>query len=79
LVSSTIFAKAFATKIFKVYPPALFVRRVGCKVMLRAGWSLANSSNILSDLNGEIAYVLRVPRIIPVYCAALRNSRQFTA
>ena len=47
--------------------------------MLRAGWSLANSSNILSDLNGEIAYVLRVPRIIPVYRAALRNSRQFTA
>jgi len=79
LVSSTIFAKAFATKIFKVYPPALFVRRVGCKVMLRAGWSLANSSNILSYLNGEIAYVLRVPRIIPVYRAALRNSRQFTA
>ena len=47
--------------------------------MLRAGWSLANSSNILSYLNGEIAYVLRVPRIIPVYRAALRNSRQFTA
>ena len=37
--------------------------------MLRAGWSLANSSNILSDLNGEIGYVLRVPRIIPVYRA----------
>ena len=47
--------------------------------MLRAGWSLANSSNILSYLNGEIAYVLRVPRIIPVYRAALRNSRQFNA
>ena len=47
--------------------------------MLRAGWSLANSSNILSDLNGEIGYVLRVPRIIPVYRAAPRNSREVTA
>jgi len=36
LVSSTIFAKALAAKIFKVYPPALFVRRVGRKVMLSA-------------------------------------------
>ena len=51
----------------------------GRKVMLGACRSMANSNDILSDLNGEIAYVLRVPRIIPVYRAALRNSREVTA
>jgi hypothetical protein len=79
LVSSTIFAKAVAAKIFKIYPPALFVRRVGRKVMLSACRSMADSNDIFSDLNREIVYVFRVPRIIPVYRAALRNSRQFTA
>jgi hypothetical protein len=79
LVSSTIFAEAVAAKIFKVYPPALFVRGVGRKVMLSACRSTANSNDIFSHLNGEIVYVLRVPRIIPVYRAALRKSRQFTA
>ena len=47
--------------------------------MLSACRSMANSNDILSDLNGEIVYVFRVPRFIPVYRAALRNSRQFTA
>jgi hypothetical protein len=74
-----IFAKAIASKVFKIYSPALFVRRVGRKVMLSACRSMANSNDILSDLNGEIVYVLRIPRIVPIYRAALRNSRQFTA
>ena len=52
LVSSTIFTQTIAAKIFKVYPPALFVRRVGRKVMLRACRSMANSNDILSDLTG---------------------------
>ena len=52
LVSATIFTQAIAAKIFKVYPPALFVRRVGRKVMLRACRSMANSNDILSDLDG---------------------------
>jgi hypothetical protein len=52
LVSSTIFTQAIAAKIFKVYPPTLFVRSVGRKVMLRACWSMANSSDILSDFDG---------------------------
>jgi hypothetical protein len=47
--------------------------------MLGACRSMTNSNDILSDLNGEIVYVMRVPRIMPVYRAALRNSRQFTA
>src|SRR6516164_6801179 len=47
--------------------------------MLSACRSMANSNDVFSDLNGDIVYVLRVPRIIPVYRAALRNSRQFTA
>src|SRR6516165_10700300 len=47
--------------------------------MLSACRSMANSNDVFSDLNGEIVYVLRVPRIIPVYHAPLRSSRQFTA
>jgi hypothetical protein len=47
--------------------------------MLGACRSMTNSNDILPNLNGEIVYVSRVPRIIPVYRAALRKSRQFTA
>ena len=47
--------------------------------MLGACRSMTNSNDILSDLNGEIVYVMRVPRIMPVYRAALRSSRQVTA
>jgi hypothetical protein len=63
LVSSTIVvAQAIALKILKVYAPALFVRRVGCKIMLGAGRPLADSSDVLSDLSGQIVYMMRVPR-----------------
>ena len=80
LVSSTIVvAQAIASKIFKVYAPALFVRRVGCKIMLGAGRPLADSSDVLSDLSGQIVYMMRVPRIILIYAAGFGNSREFTA
>jgi hypothetical protein len=78
LVSSTIFAKAVASKIFKIYSPALFVRRVGCEVMLGAGRPRADSSDVLSDLNGQIVYMMRIPRIILVYAAAFGKSGKFT-
>jgi hypothetical protein len=79
LVSSTIFAQAIASKIFKVYSPAFFVRRVGCKVMLGAGWPPANSSDVLSDLYGQIVYMMRIPRIMLISGAAFGKSRQFSA
>jgi hypothetical protein len=79
LVSSTIFAKAVASKIFKVYSPALFVRRVGCEVMLGASRSPADSSDVLSDLSGQMVYMMRIPRIVPNYGTAFGNSRHFAA
>jgi hypothetical protein len=79
LISSTIFAQAIASKVFKVYSPALSVRRIGCKVMLRAGWSLADSSDVLSDLSRQMVYMMRIPRIVPNYGTAFGNSRHFTA
>src|SRR5262249_17335982 len=79
LVSSTKFAKAFASKIFKVYSPALFVRGVGCEVMLGDWRPRAYSRDVLSDLNGQIVYMIRVPRIILIYGAAFGNGRGVTA
>jgi hypothetical protein len=79
LISSAIFAQAVASKVFKVYSPALFVRRVGCKVMLGARRSLADSSDVLSDLSGQIIYMMRIPRIVIMYGTAFGNSRRFTA
>jgi len=79
LVSSTKFAQAIASQIFKVYSPALFVRRVGCKVMLGAGRSLADSSDVLSDLSGQIVYMMRIPRIALIYGTAFGKNRRFTA
>jgi hypothetical protein len=70
LVSLTIVAQSVASKIFKVYSPALLVRRVGCKVVLGARRTLANSSDVLSDFNGEIVYMMRIPRIILNHGAA---------
>ena len=47
--------------------------------MLSAGWTLANSSDVLSDFSGQIVYMMRIPGIALVYGAAFGNSRQFTA
>jgi hypothetical protein len=79
LISSTIFAKAVALKVLKVYSPALFVRRVGCEVMLGDGRPLADSSDVLSDFIGQIAYMMRIPRILRMRGASLGKSWEFTA
>jgi hypothetical protein len=80
LVSSTIVVgQAIASKIFKVYAPTLFVRRVGGKIMLGGGRPLADSSDVLSDLSGQIVYMMRVPGIILICAAGSGNSREFTA
>jgi hypothetical protein len=79
LVSSTIFAKAVALKVLEVYSPALFVRRVGCEVMLGPRRPLADSSDVLSDINRQIAYVVRIPRILLMCCAGFGKSWEFAA
>jgi len=66
LVSTPIFRRAATTtlQIFEVYSPAPFVWRIGCKVMLRARRLLADTCDVLLDLYGQSAYVVRIPRII---------------
>ena len=79
LIATPIFAQSTAAKVFKVYSPALFVRRVGCKVMLSAGRALANSSDVLPDFSGQIFDMVRVPRIVLVYSATFGDSRRRAA
>jgi hypothetical protein len=76
LVPSTIFAQAVAAKILKVYPPALFVRRVCRKVVLGGGRPFADAGDVLSDLSRQIVDVMRVPRIILVHGTPLGNTRK---
>jgi hypothetical protein len=78
-VSSTIFAKAIAVEVFKVDSPAVFVRRVSCEIMLGSWWPFADSTNVVSDLNGQIAYMVRIPRSILACDRAPGRSGQFTA
>jgi hypothetical protein len=47
--------------------------------MLGAGRSLADSSDVLSDLSGQIVYMMRIPRIVPDYGTAFGYSRHFAA
>jgi hypothetical protein len=47
--------------------------------MLGTGRSLTDSSDVLSDLYGQTVYMMRIPRIIPIYGAAFTNSREFAA
>jgi hypothetical protein len=78
-VPSTIFAKAIAFEIFKVDSPAVFVRRVGCEVMLGFRRPLADSSDVMSDLNRQIVYMTRIPRSLFVCGAGSGRSWEFTA
>ena len=50
LLSVTIIGKALASQVFKVYPPALFMRRIGREVMPSAWLPPANSSDVVPDL-----------------------------
>jgi hypothetical protein len=78
LVSSTIFAKAVASKVLEVYSPALFVRRVGCKLMLGTSLTLADSYDVLPDVSRQIVDMMGIPRIIVDNGATFRGGRELT-
>ena len=78
LISSAIFPKTAALKVLKIYSPAIFARRVGCKVTLGPGRALADLSDILPDFRGQIADMMGTPRIIPECGATSRGCRKFT-
>jgi hypothetical protein len=79
LVAMTVFAaQATASKVLKVYPPTVFMRRIGSEFMPSAGRSLADDRNVLSDLRGKIAYVMRVPWLILNDGTSFGESREFT-
>lgn len=79
LLSVTIIGKALASQVFKVYPPALFVRRIGREVMPSAWLSPANSSDVMPDLRRQIVDVARIPGLVLADGAALRTSRNLAA
>jgi hypothetical protein len=79
LVSSAILTQAIASKIFKVYAPALFMRRVRCKVMLGVRRPFANSGDILPDISGQAVYVFRIPGIILACATRSGAGRKSTA
>jgi hypothetical protein len=80
LVSSPIFRRpTIALQIFEVYSPALFVRRVGSKIMLGARRPLADSYDVLLDVGRQGIYVIPVPRTILACPSAFGSRREFTA
>jgi hypothetical protein len=40
---------------------------------------LADSSDVLSDINRQIAYMVRIPRILLMYCAGFGKRWEFAA
>jgi hypothetical protein len=79
LISSAVFAQTVASKVFEIYPPTPLMRRVGCKIILSAGWTPADRSDVLPDFHGQAVYVMGIPWIILMHGAALGNCRYFTA
>jgi hypothetical protein len=79
LIASTVLAQTVASKVFKVYAPALLGWRVSCKVMLSVGRPFTDSGDILPDFGGQIIDVMRIPGIVLVHGAALGESRRSTA
>jgi hypothetical protein len=71
-------AQAAAAKVLKVYPPSVFVRRIGSEFMPSAGRSLADYRDVLSDLCGKIAYAMSVPWLILDDGTSFGESREFT-
>ncbi|WLA51313.1 MULTISPECIES: hypothetical protein [Bradyrhizobium] len=76
LVASAIFPDHAALQIFEVYPPALFLRGIGRKVVLRDRRSLANSGNVLPHVGRQIVDVIVIQRIMLVAYAALGKRRR---
>ncbi|UPJ63804.1 hypothetical protein [Bradyrhizobium sp. 191] len=75
LISVAKFAQAFALKVFEIDPPAFLVRRVGREIMLAGGRSLADTGDVMANLNGQIVDVVRIPRVFLTYSAAVGKSR----
>ena len=78
LISSAVFAESSALKVFKVDPPAMFLRIVSRKIVHGAGRPFADTSDVVSNLCGQIVYVVRAPRIVSGDCAALGEGQLFT-
>ena len=78
VVVTVLAAQATALKVFEVYPPTVVLRRIGCEFMPGAGRSPADDRNVLSNLCGKVAYVVRVPRLILDDGTSFGNSRKFT-
>ena len=75
LISVAKFAQAFALKVFEIDPPAFLVRRVRREIMLGAGRSLADTGDVMANLNGQIVDVVRIPRVFLTYSAAFGKNR----
>ncbi|MCP3413927.1 hypothetical protein NLM16_07440 [Bradyrhizobium brasilense] len=77
LVTFAILPDHAALQIFEVYPPALFLRRVGRKVVLRDRRSPADSGNVSPHVGRQVVYVIGIKRIMLVaYAAALAKGRR---
>lgn len=63
-MSSSEIAETIASKIFEVYSPTPLGWRIGRKIMLRLGRSLADCRYIVTDVGRQCIYVLRIPGII---------------
>lgn len=74
MVSSTIFAEAAATKVLKMYPPALVARKIDRKLMSCAGWAFADVCDVLPDVRGQIIDVMGIVRIIVGYGATIETT-----
>jgi hypothetical protein len=69
LASPTIFLQAVpvAFEVFEVYSPTLFLRIVGCKVVLSTRRPLADFSDVVADLKGQNVYVMGIERGVSIY------------
>jgi hypothetical protein len=74
LISVAKFTQAFASQIFEVDPPASLLRRIGGEIMLGAGRSLADTVDVLSNLDRQIVDMMRIPRVFLMYSAAFGKS-----
>src|SRR6266404_4199138 len=70
LAPPTIFLQAVAPvafEVFEVYSPTLFLRIVGCKVVLSTRRPLADFSDVVADLEGQNVYVMGNERGVSIY------------
>jgi hypothetical protein len=65
-------AEPLASKVLKIYAPALLVRIVGRKVVLSAGRTLADTRDVLSDFERQIGDVMTIPGVVVIDLAGHR-------